>query len=1123
MPFGLNVVGKSGVLQASDAEKMGETAYKRLISALKSSGATHTQVELRWSEIERSRGKFDWRASDKLISPLLAQGIVVTAIVIGSPDWADSRHRSSGGGYKFDFPGSEQSADLSDFAAALGTHYQIGVRRWVFGKTGGNLPTGASPLYAKSVKAFSEGMKKANLLSQIAVDSPFALTSAGMKDSFDAVYFSLKDQRTSNQTISASFSQLDRIVQTMSKQGDVAKRIWLDASNSDSTYPDSAASSFTRGGQAKQLKTLLSETSRRPFIETSILASLNDLAEKSPASESKSYGLMTSELAPKLAYRVFQEAAFHLVSTKPARRISFADNLSKADESRVTRLDLDLNSNLGGMPRLWFGVSSEKANLDSLSPALETLGKSNANWLRLNAYQLGNRFSKPDGSGLDTEKSDAFFSALAAQKTSVILAFRPDAKLTLLDWQAQIARLVERYARGTKFSVYRLEFEGSVEEIKTWYPAFAKTVQKSAPERPVGFVLQGDSPIKAAEELARVCKLNKTTLNSFSWELFSAPKRIPAFMQELRATFAKSSLFKDLALLPTLPLSKTGGAAIAASKLLRALDFAPTDQSNSLNGTFVSLEDALNPDGSLTAYGEALSFLNRLKGGRIVADTEDGGVRCLSARNESKAIAILWKEPQSASENPVSTPVLVRLHGLAGGVRVERADSGAPNSASASDLPGGERDGEILLRLSPSGLTLLDMSLLKSAALEVAASPIRKQAFSGETIDIDTIFRNTTSSARSEEVEIVTSAPGLAESSPIKTTLSGIPANSERPIRFRVKMPSVSNDTRATITLKLGGVVKATLTIQLQTPLDAELVTKRIDIEDRTQPVRIELNLKNKTASPLTVKLNSTAEGSKEMKKVTLKAGAAEKSFIDLSAENLDYGLSPAEISVETGGVRTKTLSAVIGVPMNCRYASRKPLFRGAVSDWSEAALISLIRNDQVHKEGWAGPADLSAYAYLLWDEQYLYVACDVQDDVFFAPFPVEEMLKGDSVQFAVSLKRGKGEATGYGSGDSEFGMGLLNATQPTIVHFTGGTQKGEAPKGAKLSIKRDGSHTIYETAIPWSELSVDKPTVGTMIGFSLLVNDNDGQGSGYIAFGGGVASEKRPILFPPMRLVKPQ
>ena len=72
----------------------------------------------------------------------------------------------------------------------------------------------------------------------------------------------------------------------------------------------------------------------------------------------------------------------------------------------------------------------------------------------------------------------------------------------------------------------------------------------------------------------------------------------------------------------------------------------------------------------------------------------------------------------------------------------------------------------------------------------------------------------------------------------------------------------------------------------------------------------------------------------------------------------------------------------------------------------------------------------------------------------------------------------------------------------------------GPLPKTVRLAVIRKGNTTCYEAAIPWSELMVTKPQIGTVIGFSLLINDSDASDRGWIEYMGGIGLPKEASLF---------
>ena len=75
--------------------------------------------------------------------------------------------------------------------------------------------------------------------------------------------------------------------------------------------------------------------------------------------------------------------------------------------------------------------------------------------------------------------------------------------------------------------------------------------------------------------------------------------------------------------------------------------------------------------------------------------------------------------------------------------------------------------------------------------------------------------------------------------------------------------------------------------------------------------------------------------------------------------------------------------------------------------------------------------------------------------------------------------------------------------------------ENGIEVRNLKREMKRDGDDTIYEMKISWKELTggyVTTPKLGDTLGFSALINDNDGEGRrGYMEYGSGIGGNKNP------------
>ncbi len=183
-------------------------------------------------------------------------------------------------------------------------------------------------------------------------------------------------------------------------------------------------------------------------------------------------------------------------------------------------------------------------------------------------------------------------------------------------------------------------------------------------------------------------------------------------------------------------------------------------------------------------------------------------------------------------------------------------------------------------------------------------------------------------------------------------------------------------------------------------------------------------------------------------------------------------------------------------------------------SFWSDAVTWGFSGKHRMRgkwRERWTGADDLSGVARFLWNEDYLYLALEVRDEVFRNVHQGDLIWAGDSFQFLVkpAFERGVAGriynyAAGYGAEGDEVWRFMsavddrLIGKVPDILFST--TQSTESPGGR-----------VYEMAIPWSELEPFQPAVNAVLGLALIVNEDDGDGrfSWMSSLGSGV-SEKQ-------------
>ncbi|MBI2502752.1 MAG: hypothetical protein HYW07_05910 [Candidatus Latescibacteria bacterium] len=197
------------------------------------------------------------------------------------------------------------------------------------------------------------------------------------------------------------------------------------------------------------------------------------------------------------------------------------------------------------------------------------------------------------------------------------------------------------------------------------------------------------------------------------------------------------------------------------------------------------------------------------------------------------------------------------------------------------------------------------------------------------------------------------------------------------------------------------------------------------------------------------------------------------------------------------------------------------PKVDGDLGEWSKARWIDLAPGDSLvggrlgddgaaEGQGVAGtPADLSGRFALEWDDQGLYLAAQIRDNVH----DVEggepwQWFCRDGVTLFLDVP-GDGDGPTWFVGDHAFVFTADPALPPGGRWWRHGDQRGRqegpAPPQTRLALTLEGSGYTLEAAIPLAVLSLFTPAfhapfAGRTIGFMLLVTDPDG---GERPFGG--------------------
>ncbi|MFZ2654282.1 MAG: sugar-binding protein [Victivallales bacterium] len=193
-----------------------------------------------------------------------------------------------------------------------------------------------------------------------------------------------------------------------------------------------------------------------------------------------------------------------------------------------------------------------------------------------------------------------------------------------------------------------------------------------------------------------------------------------------------------------------------------------------------------------------------------------------------------------------------------------------------------------------------------------------------------------------------------------------------------------------------------------------------------------------------------------------------------------------------------------------CVKSSNPIAVDGSLLDWADAVPVYCDKDEQKNLPLFTGANDLAVKAYLMWDDTYLYFAVDVDDDKYCQNETKSSVWLGDSVQCIFDVP--ETEKIPF----SEYEIAMTKKG-PSIYAASG------APvEDIKLAIsKKEGSEGFtYEMAIPWKTLKIN-PAEGKELGFTFLVNDNDGNGrEGWIEWTPGIAVSKDPSTFARITLV---
>lgn len=204
-------------------------------------------------------------------------------------------------------------------------------------------------------------------------------------------------------------------------------------------------------------------------------------------------------------------------------------------------------------------------------------------------------------------------------------------------------------------------------------------------------------------------------------------------------------------------------------------------------------------------------------------------------------------------------------------------------------------------------------------------------------------------------------------------------------------------------------------------------------------------------------------------------------------------------------------LSASAGGLATAFKAPVPPMIDGDLSDWNRSEVVVIGSKDQVimNEFGWDGPDDCSADLYVAWDEDNLYIAGTIYDDVPFVSFVGFDLDGNDALGLYLSTDPAADPARSlYASTDFRVLLLLDNyyfdtAIDRRMVLFKNGIEtKGisgseSVLSGYEVAVRQSEVGFDLELKIPFANFSNDSipllvPRAGMEVGFNLELYDLD-------------------------------
>lgn len=185
------------------------------------------------------------------------------------------------------------------------------------------------------------------------------------------------------------------------------------------------------------------------------------------------------------------------------------------------------------------------------------------------------------------------------------------------------------------------------------------------------------------------------------------------------------------------------------------------------------------------------------------------------------------------------------------------------------------------------------------------------------------------------------------------------------------------------------------------------------------------------------------------------------------------------------------------GEPIFCLLIETPPQIDGNLDEWMEELVPAILETHPISqptylKENYTNASDVSGIFMVAYDEEKLYLAIRVIDDVFSQPFQGSELFKGDSIIVSLDTDL-QGDFYERVNNLDDYRVGLspgdFSSLPPEAYIWIPQETRGDE---ISVASSKTSNGYIIEAAIPWWNFQNFEVRDAKALGFDISINDKD-------------------------------